>query len=88
MEVKRILSDLVNIDTHTDKDTLDAVNWVQQYLLSYGVESKLVYNLAKTRASIYANIGKVDKAIILIFLTVIWTLFQQIQIIGSIILFR
>ncbi len=65
MEVKRILSDLVNIDTHTDKDTFDAVNWVQQYLLSYGVESKLVYNPAKTRASIYANIGKVDKAIIL-----------------------
>lgn len=64
MNSKQILSELISIDTHTDKDTLEAVQWVEQYLQSYGIEIKRIYNPAKTRASLYASIGSEDNAIV------------------------
>ena len=64
MNCKQILSELISIDTHTDKDTLEAVQWIEQYLQSYGIETKRIYNPAKTRASLYASIGSADGAIV------------------------
>lgn len=64
MNCKQILSELTSLDTHTDMDMLEAVQWVEQYLQSYGIETKRIYNPAKTRASLYASIGSADGAIV------------------------
>ncbi len=47
-----ILSKLISFDTTTSIDTLDAVYWVKDYLEKCGMRVHLVYNPAKTRASL------------------------------------
>ncbi len=50
-----ILTKLVAFDTTTAKDTLEAVNWVEQYLKTCGMSVCLIYNKLKTRASLVAS---------------------------------
>jgi len=64
MHYKDILSNLIAIDSHTDKDTLECVHWIQNYLDSYNISSKLIYNPTKTRASLFANIGDGRQAMV------------------------
>ncbi len=61
-KVKEILSQLVQIDTTTTIDTLEAVKFVEEYLKEKGIESLLVYNEDKSRASLIATIGNPNNA--------------------------
>lgn len=57
-----ILEKLIGFDTTISKDTLDAVLYVKKYLEDSGAKTHLVYNQAKTRASLLATIGDENKA--------------------------
>lgn len=55
MNYLEILKNLVEIDTSSP--TLQAVQWVQNYLSDYGIDSDLIYNKEKNVASLVATIG-------------------------------
>ncbi|MFC6671283.1 acetylornithine deacetylase [Marinobacterium aestuariivivens] len=57
-----VLSRLIGFDTTSVRSNLALMAWVQDYLSSFGVDSELVYDEAKTKANLYATVGPVNKA--------------------------
>ena len=55
-----ILEKLVAVDTTTAKDTLAAVEFVRDFLAARGAVVRLIYNIEKNRASLFATIGDVN----------------------------
>ena len=52
-----ILQQLVSFDTTSYKSNLALVDYVQEYLQSYGVDSQLVPDASGKKANLYATIG-------------------------------
>lgn len=66
MTAKEILAKLVSFDVISTQNNIPLVNWISNYIKSYGIETVYVYNKDKTQASLHCRIGtSVDGGIIL-----------------------
>ncbi|OSY89433.1 acetylornithine deacetylase [Tenacibaculum holothuriorum] len=66
MTAKEILAKLVSFDVLSKENNLHLVDWINNYIKQYGVETVYVYNEEKTQASLHCRIGPaVDGGIIL-----------------------
>ena len=66
MEVKDILKKLVSFDVLGGQSNLSIIHWIKDYLKDREIESTLVYNPEKTKASLHCRIGpSIDGGIIL-----------------------
>jgi len=54
---KEMLDKLVSFKTVSLDSNLEMINFIQDYLNSYGIDSHLVFNNLKTKANLYAQIG-------------------------------
>lgn len=52
-----ILRDLVAFDTTSAKSNLDLISYVQTYLSSHGIASRLISDETETKANLWATIG-------------------------------
>ncbi|MFL2801391.1 MAG: acetylornithine deacetylase [Paracoccaceae bacterium] len=52
-----MLDKLISFDTVSRNSNLPIIDFIKNYLQSYGVESHLVFNGDKTKSNLYANIG-------------------------------
>ncbi len=52
-----MLEKLVSFDSVSRNSNLPLIDFIQDYLLSFGVKSELVYNEEKTKANLFANVG-------------------------------
>ncbi len=57
MSAREILEKLVSFPTVSSESNLPVIEFVADYLDSYGVESHLVYDATGQKASLYANVG-------------------------------
>jgi len=57
-----LLRQLVAFNTVTRGSNLELIQFIQDYLQGYGVESKLIYSEDRTRANLLATIGDGDEA--------------------------
>jgi len=55
-----LLKALVGFDTTSYNSNLNLIEFIQSYLLSYGVESTLIHNENGKKANLYATIGRTD----------------------------
>ncbi|MEP2784024.1 MAG: acetylornithine deacetylase [Pseudoruegeria sp.] len=63
---RALLETLVGFPTVSDQSNLELIDWVEGYLLHYGVTATRISNAEGTKASIYANIGpEVEGGVIL-----------------------
>ena len=63
---REILEKLVSFPTVSSESNLELVDWVEEYLASFGVKSHRVYNAEGTKANLYANVGpEVEGGVIL-----------------------
>ena len=61
-----ILRDLVAFDTTSAKSNLDLIAYVQRYLASHGLASRLIPDQTGTKANLWATIGpEVDGGLVL-----------------------
>lgn len=66
MKAKEILAKLVSFDVLSTQNNLDLVNWISDYIKSYGIDVVYIYNKEKTQASLHCRIGpSVDDGVIL-----------------------
>lgn len=66
MIVQDILAKLVSFSVLGGESNLNIINWINDYIESFGVETSLVYNETKTKASLHCRIGPaVDGGVIL-----------------------
>ena len=56
-----MISKLVSFDTTSRDSNMDLINFVQTYLSDLGIESTLVPNEDRSKASLYATVGPTDK---------------------------
>lgn len=56
-----ILKKLISFNTTSINSNLELMRYVTNYLQSYGVKSKLIYNSEKSKANLYASIGDTNK---------------------------
>ncbi len=56
-EIKDILTKLIGFDTVSRHSNLALIDYVQEYLNGYGIESRLVPNAEKTKTNLYATVG-------------------------------
>jgi len=61
-----LIGTLVAFDTTSRNSNLALIDFVQDYLKKFGVESSLVYNDDKQKANLYATVGPQDKRGILL----------------------
>ena len=54
---KEMLDKLVSFKTVSLDSNLEMINFIQDYLNSYGIDSHLIFNNLKTKANLYAQIG-------------------------------
>ena len=59
-DLKRLLTDLVAFDTTSRSSNLELIDYVQQYLRKYGVDSELIFDETRSKANLYATIGTTD----------------------------
>ena len=59
-DLQRLLTDLVAFDTTSRHSNLELIDYVQQYLRRYGVDSELVFDETRSKANLYATIGTTD----------------------------
>ena len=52
-----MLDKLISFDTVSRNSNLPIIEFIKDYLHSFGVESHLVYNSDKTKSNLYANVG-------------------------------
>ena len=52
-----MLDKLISFDTVSRNSNLPIIEFIKDYLYSFGVESHLVYNSDKTKSNLYANVG-------------------------------
>jgi len=57
LTARELLEKLVSFPTVSDQSNLELVNWVAEYLKSWGVESHLVYDDTGDKADLYALVG-------------------------------
>jgi len=57
MSAREILEKLVSFPTVSRESNLELVDWVEDYLASYGVRAHRVYNDEGNKANLYANVG-------------------------------
>ncbi len=57
LTARELLEKLVFFPTVSDQSNLELVNWVAEYLKSWGVESHLVYDDTGDKADLYALVG-------------------------------
>ena len=55
-----LLKALVGFDTTSYNSNLNLIDFIQSYLLSYGVESTLIHDESGKKANLYATIGRTD----------------------------
>ena len=55
-----LLKALVGFDTTSYNSNLNLIDFIQSYLLSYGVESTLIHDESGKKANLYATIGRID----------------------------
>ncbi|WP_019528017.1 acetylornithine deacetylase [Dasania marina] len=60
IESLELIEKLIQFDTTSYKSNLELIEFVRDYLLSFGVESQLVYNPEQSKANLYATIGPKD----------------------------
>ncbi|RED46062.1 acetylornithine deacetylase [Seonamhaeicola aphaedonensis] len=66
MTVQDILAKLVSFPVFGGENNLNIINWINDYIENFGVETSLVYNETKTKASLHCRIGpSVDGGVIL-----------------------
>lgn len=66
MTAKEILTKLVSYDVLSTQNNLELVNWINNYINSFGVKVTYIYNNDKTQASLHCRIGpEVDGGVIL-----------------------
>jgi len=66
LTARELLEKLVSFPTVSDQSNLELVNWVAEYLKSWGVESHLVYDDTGDKADLYALVGpSVDGGVVL-----------------------
>jgi len=66
MTVEDILKKLVAFPILGGESNLSIINWIKTYIESYGIETHLLYNDDKTKASLHCRIGpEVDDGVIL-----------------------
>jgi acetylornithine deacetylase len=56
-DIKEILEKLISFDTVSRHSNLELINYVQQYLADFSIDSYLVPNKEKTKTNLYATIG-------------------------------
>lgn len=56
-EIKDILAKLISFDTVSRHSNLALIDYIQDYLQSFGIESRLVPNAEKTKTNLYATVG-------------------------------
>ncbi len=57
LTARELLEKLVSFPTVSDQSNLELVNWVAEYLKSWGAESHLVYDDTGDKADLYALVG-------------------------------
>ena len=57
MHVEQILEKLVSFPVLGGDSNLNIINWIKDYINGFGIESQLVYNPEKTKASLHCRIG-------------------------------
>lgn len=66
MTVEKLLEKLVSFPVLGGESNLSIIGWIQDYVESFGIETNLIYNEEKTKASLHCRIGpKVDNGVIL-----------------------
>lgn len=66
MTAKEILAKLVSFDVISTQNNIALVNWISDYIESFGIETVYIYNKDKTQASLHCRIGEsVDGGVIL-----------------------
>jgi len=55
-----LLKKLIGFDTTSYNSNLNLINFIQSYLLSYDIESTLIYDESGKKANLYATIGRKD----------------------------
>ena len=66
LSAREILEKLVSFPTVSSESNLELIDWVEQYLVDYGVSATRVYDASGQKASLYANVGpEVEDGIIL-----------------------
>ena len=55
-----ILGHLVGFDTTSRNSNLELIDWVEDYLNSFGVSCERIFNAEKTKANLWASIGLTD----------------------------
>jgi len=59
LSAREILEKLVSFPTVSRDSNLDLIDWVETYLMGFGVQATRVYNPEGTKAALYANVGPV-----------------------------
>lgn len=63
---REMIEKLVSFDTTSRKSNLDLIEFVENYLASWGIESDLIFNSSKSKANLFATIGpEVDDGVVL-----------------------
>ncbi|MDB3953616.1 acetylornithine deacetylase [Alphaproteobacteria bacterium] len=62
MSTTDIIHKLIAFDTTSRESNLDLIHFIQEYLGDLGVASKLVHDDAKQKANLYATLGPLDRA--------------------------
>ena len=58
--VLEILSRLVRFDTTSRNSNLELVDWVEDYLIGFGVRSERIYDPTGRKANLFASVGPAD----------------------------
>src|SRR5690606_20280907 len=59
--VQEMLAKLVSYDTTSRNSNLELIGFIEDYLLSHGIESRRVYDAEKRKANLYATVGPQDR---------------------------
>lgn len=57
-----ILNKLISFPTVSSNSNLEIVFFIRDYLLSYGINSEILYNEHRNKASLFASLGPLDKS--------------------------
>ena len=61
-----ILEKLVSFPTVSDRSNLELIDWVENYLNSFQIETYRKYNQDKSKSSLFAHVGpKIEGGVVL-----------------------
>ena len=61
-----LIEKLISFDTTSSRSNLELIDFVRDYLAEYGSNSQLVFNEERTKANLYATVGPLDRAGVLL----------------------